>query len=129
VEFYSPEMIEVGDDVTFNTGCSLHGEGGIKIGDNVLIGPRVTILSLNHRFDRNDIDIRDQGYSYAPVMVERNVWIGAHAVILGGIRIGSGAVVAAGAVVTKDVAPNAIVGGIPARVLSTRENTGEHRSG
>jgi maltose O-acetyltransferase len=121
VDLYSPEMIRIGDDVTLNTGCSLHGEGGITIEDNVLIGPGVSIVSVNHRFDRTDLDIRAQGYRYAPVRIERNVWIGANSVILAGVTVGNGSVIAAGAIVTKDVAAMSIVGGIPAGVLGTRE--------
>lgn len=121
VEFYCPERIEIGDDVTLNTGCSLHGEGGIAIDDNVLMGPNVSIVSVNHHFERIDLDIRDQGYRYSPVKIERDVWIGANAVILAGVTVGSGAVIAAGAIVTKDVLDMAIVGGIPAKVLGSRE--------
>lgn len=94
----------------------------ITIGDNVAIGPMTIIQGANHRFDRTDIPIVDQGHVQATVVIEDDVWISAHCTILPGVRIHSGAVVAAGAVVNRDVPPMAVVGGVPANVLKYRGN-------
>lgn len=96
-----------------------HGE--IVIGSQVAIGPGVVIRAANHRFDRLDAPIISQGHSRDSVIIEDDVWIGANCVITPGARIGRGAVVGAGAVVTRDVAPFTIVGGVPAREIGRRE--------
>lgn len=92
-----------------------------EIGDYVLIAQRVAILSVTHRMDRLDVPIKMQGSTESqPVKIESDVWIGRNAVIMPGIQIGKGAVVGAGAVVTKNVPPYAIVGGVPAKVIKYR---------
>jgi galactoside O-acetyltransferase len=80
----------------------------------------VVITSHQHTFGRGDADIRDQPTAFEPVVVERDVWIGANATILPGVRVGRGAVVGAGAVVTRDVEPGSVVMGVPARVVRER---------
>lgn len=105
--------IEVGSRCAFNYDCYLGGSGGITIGDDVLLGPKVAILSGGHEFRGAGL-IREQGPTLAEVVVADNVWIGAHAVILPGVHIGSGAVVAAGAVVTHDVPERHVAMGVPA---------------
>lgn len=99
-------------------GCS----GFIKIGHDVMIGPRVTLLAENHNFHDSDIPMRLQGVTRSFLTIEDNCWIGASSTILPGVNIGQGAIVAAGAVVTKDVPPGCIVGGVPARILKVRNN-------
>lgn len=97
-------------------GCS----GYIEIGDNVMISPRVSIYSENHNFSETDIPMLEQGVTRSFVKIEDDCWIAANAVILAGVTVGKGSIVAAGAVVTKDVPPFSIVAGNPARVIKSR---------
>ena len=107
--------ITVGKGVFINSGCCFQDQGGIVLGDHVLVGHQVVFATLNHDLD----PARRAGMQPAPIVVGDNVWIGAHATILAGVTIGENAVVAAGAVVTRDVPADTIVGGVPARVLKT----------
>jgi maltose O-acetyltransferase len=96
--------------------------GPITIGADVIMAPEVVILTQNHRIDDTTKTIREQDdKAPEPVVIENNVWIGMRAMILPGVHVGTGAVIAAGAVVTKDVPPLAVVGGCPARVLKYRD--------
>jgi acetyltransferase-like isoleucine patch superfamily enzyme len=97
-------------------GCS----GYIEIGDNVMMSPRVSIYAENHIFDRLGIPIIEQGVKRSFVKIEDDCWIAANSVILAGVTIGKGAVIAAGSIVTKDVSPYTVVGGNPARVIKSR---------
>lgn len=91
------------------------------IGDNVLIAPNVAILSVSHNHENVDIPIVDQGDSEPkPPIIEDNVWLGRNVIVMPGIRIGKGAIVGSGAVVTKDVPSLVIVGGVPAKILKSR---------
>ncbi len=97
---------------------------GADIGEGVMIGPHVTILKQDHRFDDLDTDIGWQGLTPPePPIIEDGAWIGERAIILKGRRIGRGAIVGAGSVVTHDVQPYAIVGGNPARVIGSRRSS------
>jgi acetyltransferase-like isoleucine patch superfamily enzyme len=93
------------------------GQGGIFIGDNVLIAAHTVIVCGNHDFSKVGLSTLDQPYYGRPIRIGSDVWIGTHAVILGGVTIGDHAVIAAGAVVNADVEPYAVAGGVPARVL------------
>ena len=105
--------IHIGRNVFINAGCHFQDQGGVTLGDGVLIGHNVVFATLNH-----DLDPERRTVLWpAPIVVGRNVWVGSNATILQGVTIGDGAVVAAGAVVTRDVEPNTIVGGVPARVI------------
>lgn len=105
--------ITLGEGVFINAGCHFQDQGGITIGENSLIGHNVVLASLNH-----GLAPHDRGTLYpAPIMIGKNVWIGSNATVLAGVTIGDNAVIAAGAVVTKDVAKNTIVGGVPAKFL------------
>ena len=105
--------ITLGKRVFINSGCCFQDQGGIEIGDDCLIGQQVVIATLNH-----DLDPERRGNMFpAPVKIGNKVWIGAHATILPGVTIGNGAVVGAGAVVTKDVPENAVVAGVPAKII------------
>ena len=95
----------------------LRGQGGITIGDRVYTAPLVQMLAVNHVYADPARPMVEQGITAEGIVVEDDVWIGAGAIITDGVRIGKGAVVAAGAVVTKDVAPHTVVGGVPARVI------------
>lgn len=105
--------IKIGKNVFINHACSFLDLGGITIEDDVLIGPRVNLTTENHSVDptkRRFLDLKE-------IIIKRNAWIGAGATILPGVTIGENSIVAAGAVVNKDVPPNTIVGGIPAKVV------------
>lgn len=94
--------------------------GHVTIGCDVMLGPRVTILPENHVFRSIERTIKSQGVERARVFIEDDCWIGAGAVILAGVRIGRGSIIAAGAVVARDVAPYSVMGGVPARLIKDR---------
>lgn len=119
-DLLSPEGISIGNYVCINHGAMLGGHGSLTIGSHVNIGPNVLLLTANHRFDGYDRPMSQQGVVPAPVTIEDDVWLGANVVVLPGNRIGRGAIVGANAVVTHDVEPFAIVGGVPARLLKYR---------
>jgi acetyltransferase-like isoleucine patch superfamily enzyme len=103
--------IQLGKRVFINHACSFLDMGGITLEDDVLIGPKVNIVTENHPLD----PANRRALISKPILIKRNAWIGAAATILPGVTIGENAVVAAGAVVSKDVPANTVVGGIPAR--------------
>ena len=115
--FYSDfgKNIRFGKNVFVNSLCCFQDQGGVRIGDNALIGHKVSFCTLNHDFDPEKRHI----LHCAPIHVGRDVWIGDGAIILPGVTIGDGAIVAAGAVVHRDVPARTIVGGVPAKVLCT----------
>lgn len=109
--------IDLGENVFINSSCRFQDQGGIKIGDGVLIGHNVTLTTLNH-----DPNPKKRSTMHpAPIVIGNNVWIGASVTVVPGVTIGEGAIVAAGAVVTKDVPPNVIVGGVPAKAIKAIE--------
>ena len=97
--------------------CLIRGQGGVHIGDSVLLAPRVQMLAVNHCFDDPSRPVMQQGITAQGIIVEDGAWIGAGAIVLDGVRVGQGAVVGAGAVVTRDVPPRMLVVGSPARVV------------
>ena len=105
------------------------GAGGVIIGENVLVGQYVSFHPQNHIFVDPNVPIKAQGTTQQGIVVEDDVWIGARVTILDGVRIGRGAVIAAGAVVTHDVPPYAVVGGVPARVIKWRKTPDTDRPG
>ena len=106
-------FIEIGKNVFINHGCSFLDMGGITIEDDVLIGPKVNLVTENHPLD----PINRRALIAKAIVIKRNAWIGAAATILPGVTVGENSVIAAGAVVTKDVAANTIVGGVPAKFI------------
>ncbi|SEO59261.1 Acetyltransferase (isoleucine patch superfamily) [Mucilaginibacter gossypiicola] len=108
-------FINIGKHIFINHACSFLDMGGITLDDHVLIGPKVNLITENHPLAPTD----RRGMLCKPILIKRNAWIGAGAIILPGVTIGENAVVAAGAVVSKDVADNTVVGGVPAKVLRT----------
>jgi serine acetyltransferase len=108
--------IVMGDRVYVGPHAVLFGAGGIDVGSDVLISPGVVITSHQHTFGQPNRPMREQPIEFAPVVIEDDVWIGANAVILPGVRLGRGCVVGAGAVVTRDVIPGGVAIGVPARV-------------
>jgi maltose O-acetyltransferase len=117
---FNREGLRVGENSGWGVGCFINAGGGVTIGNNVLIGPKVVIHSLNHVYRDAGVLIRFQGHVAKPVVIEDDVWIGAGAVILPGVRVGRGAVVGAGSVVTKDVPAFGVVVGNPARFVRFR---------
>ena len=107
--------IKIGKDVFVNSGCCFQDQGGVTLGDGCLVGHNVVFATLDH----DKCPSKRGDMTAAPIVVGKDVWIGAHATILKGVTIGDGAIVAAGAVVTRDVPPNTIAAGVPARVVKT----------
>lgn len=122
--FFTAEggAIFVGCNSTFNTNVHINAAvgGEIHIGKECLIGPNVVMRTAGHRYDDLHVFIRQQGHAPLDIHIDDDVWIGANAAILGGVHIGKGAVIGAGAVVTKDVPPLAVAVGVPARVIKIR---------
>ena len=127
------ENVNVERHARFGRGVTLGDRSGIginasigeqtHIGSDVMMGPDCVIYTRNHRFDRLDIPMREQGYGpVEPVEIGDDCWIGGRVTILPGVHVGNGAVIAAGAVVTKDVPPYAVVGGVPARIIYNRKD-------
>jgi len=124
--FYGPGQVRrtgvsIGANSRINRDCMIDVRGGVTIGDNVSISPQVAISTAAH-------SAADPGFrvEIRPVTIEDNVWIGMRAMILGGVTLGRGSVVAAGAVVTKDVPPLTIVAGVPARPVGMRPEEASH---
>lgn len=115
IPFYTNfgHFIKIGKHVFINHGCTFLDMGGITLENHVLIGPKVSLITENHPLD----PAQRRGIICKPILIKRNAWIGAGATILPGVTIGENAVVAAGAVVSKDVQDNVVVGGIPAKVI------------
>lgn len=111
-------VLDVGDGVVLSRGVHLVAHAGVHIGAGTMIGEYASVRDANHR--RGTGPLRDSGHDAAPVHIGRGVWIGRGAAVLAGVRIGDGAVVAANAVVTRDVSAGAVVGGVPARLLNLR---------
>ena len=118
---FTGRKLEVGDDVDFAKNVLVTTDGGVNIGSRVLIGYGTQILSSNHNIPIDKQKIFYAGHQKKQITIKNDVWIGAHCIILAGVTIGEGAVVAAGAVVTKDVPDFAIVGGVPSRLIKYRE--------
>lgn len=122
--FYGGEIgegLSVGDYSNIGPYCYIGCSGYIEIGKNVMMSPRVSIYSENHNFGMTGIPMKEQGVTRGTVTIEDDCWIASHSVILSGVKVGRGAIVAAGSVVTKDAAPYSIVAGSPAKEISKRE--------
>lgn len=105
--------IHIGENVFINSNCTMQDQGGIYIGDDVLIGHNTCLLTLNHDEDPE----KRANLLPSPIRIGNRAWLGSNVTILPGVTIGDGAIIAAGAVVTKDVGENTIVAGIPAKVV------------
>lgn len=116
--------IEIGDRVSVNPYTILYGHGGLRIGDETRIAAHCTIVPADHVFADAAVPIRQQGLVKRGIEIGRDVWIGAGCRILDGARIGDGSVIAAGAVVRGELAPYCVYGGVPARNLKDRGETG-----
>ena len=111
----NPQPVAIGDHTIINRRCTLDARGGLRLGANVSISPEVSLITSSHRCDDPAFGVEDR-----PIVIEDYAWVGSRATILPGVTIGRGAVVAAGAVVTKDVPPLAVVGGVPAKIIGQR---------
>ncbi len=109
--------IRIGRNSLIGEYTVIRGQGGVTIGDRVYTSPHTQIIAVNHVFDDPNRSFTEQGITAEGIIIEDDVWLGAGAIITDGVRVGRGAVVAAGAVVTHDVPPHTVVGGVPARVL------------
>lgn len=117
--FGNGSQIEIGDNSGIGVNCEVVGP--VKIGNDVMMGPEVIILTSRHKFDDISIPMRLQGYKEpAVVKIDDDVWIGTRAIIMPGVHIGKGAIIGANAIVTKDVPAYAIVGGNPAKIIKYR---------
>ncbi len=110
-------FIRVGQDSLIGEYNVLRGQGGITIGNRVYTSPLVQLLAVNHVYSNPDVPMVEQGITAEGIVLEDDVWVGAGAIVTDGVTVGRGAVIAAGAVVTKDVPPYTVVGGVPARVI------------
>jgi len=117
--------IKIGRDSLVGEYSVIRGQGGVQIGDRVYTSPFTQIIAVNHVFDDPSTPFTEQGITAEGIVIEDDVWLGAGAIITDGVRIGKGAVVAAGAVVTKDVVPHTVVGGVPAKPIKKINGTAE----
>ena len=112
--------ITVGNDCWVGPFTLIYGNGDVTIGNHVMIASHCAINSVSHHASRTDVPMSQQGIYTAPVVIEDDVWIGIGAIILQGVRIGSGSIIGAGAVVNRDVEPGTVVAGVPARKIKQR---------
>jgi acetyltransferase-like isoleucine patch superfamily enzyme len=121
IEIIGWSHLRFGSNVSIHRFCYIDASGGIDIENDVSIAHNCSILSTNHRWSNRDLPIRDNPVSYEKVVIRSDVWLGCGVRVLAGVTIDTRAVVAAGAVVTKDVHRGTIVGGVPARPLSVTD--------
>ncbi len=117
---YRNAEVRIGERAYVGHRCLFYGHGGIDVGHDVLLANDVQLICGNHTFARRDVPIRAQPTEERPIVVEDDVWLGASAIVLGGVTVGRGSVVGAGAVVTHDLPPYSIARGVPARVVGER---------
>jgi len=113
-------QLDVGARTIIGHHCTLAAKERIQIGEDCLLAEMVSIRDHDHRFDDFEVPIRDQGASCAPVVIGNNVWLATRVIVIKGVSIGDGAIIGAGAVVTKDIPAGAIAVGVPARVIKMR---------
>jgi maltose O-acetyltransferase len=118
----NPQPMILGDNTIINRRCTLDGRGGLRLGNNVSISPEVMFITSQHLKDDPDFGVEDR-----PIVIEDYAWVGSRATLLPGVTIGKGAVVAACAVVARDVPPFTVVGGIPAKVIGRRADALKYR--
>ena len=114
------QEMEIGNNVSFQPMVYIEAYGGVKIGDDVSFAEGASMFSVNHGFKDLNTPIKDQPLTSLPIEIESNVWIGAKSTILGGVKVASGTIVAAGAVVNKDTEKNSTVAGVPAKGIKIR---------
>ncbi len=116
------EGLKIGNNSSIGPFAYIGCSGFVDIGDNVIMGPRVGIFAENHHFDKPGVPIREQGVIRSFVKINNDCWIASNVVILAGVTIGEGCVIASGSMVTKDVPPYSVVAGVPARVIRSRKS-------
>ncbi len=121
------EGLIIGNNVGIAQNCFIQVRGCVSIGSNVMFGPNVSIFSENHGFEKTDIPMIKQPTVRKGVVIEDDVWLGTQSVILDGVTIGKGSIIAAGAIVNMDVPPYSIVAGVPAKIVKSRIITSEFR--
>jgi maltose O-acetyltransferase len=121
--FESPEFIEIADFVSIAPFVHIWGNGGVRLGKCTMIASHTAITSVTHDYAQSEMY---KTLITKPVEIGEHVWIGSHSVIMPGIRVGNGAVIGAGSIVTHDVPPFTIVNGVPARVVKTRNVATQH---
>lgn len=124
--YYGREIgvgLKVGNHSNIGPYCFIGCSGKIEIGSHVMMSPRVSIYAENHNFERCDLPMKEQGITREETIIEDDCWIASNSIILAGVRIGRGSVVAAGSVVAKDVPPYSIVAGVPARIIKKRQSS------
>ncbi len=114
--------IEAGDNFSMNYGAVMDGRGGISLGNSVMVGPHAVLVSSTHQHKKMDAPMCTFGHIMQPLIIQDDVWIGAHAFIRGGINIGRGVVIGAGSMVLTDIEEYKIVGGSPARIIADRRD-------
>jgi acetyltransferase-like isoleucine patch superfamily enzyme len=118
--------VSLGEGSSISNNCFLNGsKAGIHIGAKVMIAPNCVLVAFDHGYHDLEIPMIDQKFEDAPIVIEDDVWIAANCTITRGVRLGRGCIVGANCVVTHDVEPYSIVGGVPARVIGTRKPTAE----
>jgi acetyltransferase-like isoleucine patch superfamily enzyme len=120
VYIFCPQKLSIGDNVSIHPMCYIDATGGINIGNDVSIAHGATIMSSTHQYENLDVPIKDQPVDLLNTEINDNVWVGSKVTILAGIKVNSGSVLAAGAVITKNVSKNIIVGGVPAIEIKER---------
>lgn len=121
-------MIEMGDDVSFNAGCFINGYGGLTIGDRTGLGPYSMVHTANHIFADPDRPIKEQGWESRPVKIGKDCWFGCGVTIIPGVTIGDGVVIGASSVVVKDIPSWTVAAGNPARVIKDRRESDDPQS-
>lgn len=127
VQIKNPANLTVGANCYFGDDVQLYAwNESITLGDNVLLAAGAKIITRKHGFANIDLPMADQGYTNAPVVVEDDVWIGFNVIVLPRVTIGKSSIIGAGAVVTKDVEPYSVIGGVPARLIRKRKKKQEY---
>lgn len=116
----SKGSVYIGEGTEINNFSIINGTGGVSIGNDVLIGPNVQIISYSHNFHNKLLTIKEQGIKKEKIIIEDDVWIGASSIILPGIQIAKGSIIGANSVVTKDTKPYSINVGVPAKKIAGR---------
>ena len=120
-KIYNPQLLELGDRAVISDYVQISAGGGVKIGNNVILGPNVKIWSINHNYEKLSVPISDQGWITDSVIIGDGTWLAMNSIVLPGVKIGCNVVVGAGSVVTKDLPDNCLAAGNPCRVIKYRE--------